>query len=837
MPILEKISFLPKAGDVAKAWDQNDPNTRVGWTEVPKALSLFFIRYLAWAKAGNTRGFYFQGRCNGSMAASLGDAITNEEQNIAELFEESIGLGKFSRLRNVFPSGPNMHGKDKDKKDRRIYISPYYLPPDCVEIFWDARGGLPLTEIDDFDLLENRIRESAGITDEPVTPKAEVRPAPPTPTPPEPEPEPEPVKLPTKPQKPATKKPSKSVPTTATELTAGGKSAPSPQQRTAPEIVVPPIIINLFSSLSVTEQPKPSAGEASDAPKAAPTTPAKAEPAPEKLQPNPPSSPPKKPSESAPTTATELGATPKPAPEPTPTNSPKEEPESSPLDWTPPEISLPPIDPKLFSVSPAKETWPDDLDVVTFGEGLDWTLRNAFEGVFILGATGSGKTSGSGATIAESFLHAGFGGLVLTVKTDEAEHWRKLCARCGREKDLVVVQRGGDWRLNLLAYEAQRPGQGGGLAKNLVAFCRNLLGIATRSQGGGSNDQFWQSATDQLLNATFDLFLMAGGAITFDRLANFIAAAPTEKLPTSEAGWLKIPLFGEVLAKAKANAGSAEDLRVLKRTTDYWCKIYPGLASKTRTSITLGVFAMLDTFRGRDVPDLISSDTNLTPESIMSGKIVVLDLPIKEFGQTGLLVQSAWKYLFQMALERQAKAGDASRRPVFLWEDEGQHFFSDHDHHFQATARSARVCRVVLTQNLHNFYMQFGQGGDAAANSVFGNLNTKIFHSNNDVATNEWSSKQFGSEIRTRMTVSQNPPPQASGFFDSFRQMINPASNTGYSHAEAWEPSVRPEEFCKLRNGGRQNDFEVDAFITWPQLDDGQGRHFILTTFLQNTQP
>src|SRR5271169_2434316 len=100
------------------------------------------------------------------------------------------------------------------------------------------------------------------------------------------------------------------------------------------------------------------------------------------------------------------------------------------------------------------------------------------------------------------------------------------------------------------------------------------------------------------------------------------------------------------------------------------------------------------------------------------------------------MVQSSWKYLFQTALERHTRTGDPRRRPVFLWEDEGQYFFSDHDHHFQATARSARVSRVVLTQNLHNFYKEFGHGGIEAANSVFGNLNTKIFHANSDPATN-----------------------------------------------------------------------------------------------------
>ena len=52
-----------------------------------------------------------------------------------------------------------------------------------------------------------------------------------------------------------------------------------------------------------------------------------------------------------------------------------------------------------------------------------WSIRDAFEGVQIFGAVGSGKTSGSGETIARAFLAAGFGGLVLTAKPDERELW------------------------------------------------------------------------------------------------------------------------------------------------------------------------------------------------------------------------------------------------------------------------------------------------------------------------------------------------------------------------------------------------------------------------------
>lgn len=60
-----------------------------------------------------------------------------------------------------------------------------------------------------------------------------------------------------------------------------------------------------------------------------------------------------------------------------------------------------------------------------------WTVRDSFEGTQIFGATGSGKTSGSGATLARAFLKAGYGGLVLTVKREEAGQWRQWLAEAG----------------------------------------------------------------------------------------------------------------------------------------------------------------------------------------------------------------------------------------------------------------------------------------------------------------------------------------------------------------------------------------------------------------------
>ena len=76
--------------------------------------------------------------------------------------------------------------------------------------------------------------------------------------------------------------------------------------------------------------------------------------------------------------------------------------------------------------------------LVSFGEreGDAWTIGDACEGTQIFGTTGSGKTSGSGRTLALAFLRAGFSGLVLCAKPDERELWGRYAAIAGREDDL-----------------------------------------------------------------------------------------------------------------------------------------------------------------------------------------------------------------------------------------------------------------------------------------------------------------------------------------------------------------------------------------------------------------
>ena len=104
-----------------------------------------------------------------------------------------------------------------------------------------------------------------------------------------------------------------------------------------------------------------------------------------------------------------------------------------------------------------------------------WTIRDAVRGTQIFGGIGSGKSSGSGKTIAKAFLKNGFGGLVLCAKPDERENWVAYAKETGRENDLIIFGEGSEHEFNPLEYEMTRGGKGAGEVFNLANLFMEIL--------------------------------------------------------------------------------------------------------------------------------------------------------------------------------------------------------------------------------------------------------------------------------------------------------------------------------------------------------------------------
>ncbi len=440
-----------------------------------------------------------------------------------------------------------------------------------------------------------------------------------------------------------------------------------------------------------------------------------------------------------------------------------------------------------------------------------WTLRDSQEGTIILGATGSGKTSGSGKTIARKFLQRGMGGLVLTVKVDETDFWKELAAECGREKDVVVFGPNQPHRFNFMEYEQNRAGDGAGLVQNLSKLFLTIMEMDSK-KGGKSSDDFWANTLKQLLNNTIDLLLLAGLPISVSSMADIISTAPSNIHEANSPEWAARSFCGQALLQAEANMKNPFDYEA---TSKYWLIGYPNLAEKTRSIITTQFTSLADSFMRGTLRELFCTETNIRPEDTwLSGKIIILNLPVKPFSETGVQAQVLFKYLFQKAVERRNVS--VHGEPVFLWADECQFFLHSYEPLFLSTARSSRVSTVYLTQNLPGLLTAFGTGGKNEVDTLMGNMQTKVFHANGDPVTNEFAANTLGKANTYGVGINWNPQGQGGG-----------------SMSEKLDYQVPLRAFTALKKGGPDNDLKVEAYLFQGGRVWSNGKNFLKITFKQ----
>ena len=495
---------------------------------------------------------------------------------------------------------------------------------------------------------------------------------------------------------------------------------------------------------------------------------------------------------------------------------------------TNPPPSKDPLDTPLFYFDQDPKT-KQDID--------PWTMRNAFEGTQIFGATGSGKTSGSGRTLALSFLTAKyqgqhpFGGIVLCAKPEEVALWANFtdssrddgyCKLAKREPANVMVigvnyanycELGltipdGGYCFDFLGYMASLGSDGTATHLSTSAFkppqfTNTLVSVfMTALEAGGdkgvsSAEPYWEDALRQMLTNAVDLILLAEEPFSIENLNNVIISAPQSRAEVRSEAWQKGACWRflddaqkkiqEHVNDAKATPEERRYWEARKRdlelTIQYWLLDFAGLAERTRSIIVSSFTSKATGMTRYPMRELFSSGRRAcTPTDSHKGKVIILDLSVKEFGETGRFAQVLFKTIWQRATEHPSR--DEFPNPVFLWADESQYFVTSEDTLFQQTARSKRVATVYMTQNISNYYaVMAGRNGNAMTDSLLGNFNTKIFHANGDPASNEWAERLFGKTIKPLWGYS--------------------GANSGQN--ESIQPAVPVDNFSKLAKGGDGN--------------------------------
>ncbi len=341
--------------------------------------------------------------------------------------------------------------------------------------------------------------------------------------------------------------------------------------------------------------------------------------------------------------------------------------------------------------------------------------------------------------------------------------------------------------------------------------------ISLTQRSAGRADDFWNQAANEMVSNILVLFLAAGEVPSLKLAKEVVESAPKYVSQWREPVWQLESRCWELIQKARANSARTPDFAMAEK---YWLQGFPDMPEKTRSSIVVTFGASVaQHFSFDDVHRLFGELTNVTPEDIFDGKIIVVDMPVKIDHAAGRFASIIWKYCVQLAVERRSN----KQRPVFIFADESQHFFTDYDQLFQTTARSSRCSVVYLTQNLPNYLSQSpGEAGRYRVESMCNCLKTRIIHQCSDPATRNWFANAIGKRRIMR-------PDSESTSFGKGRPV--PSRNEKLVD-DYW---VLPDLATGLKTGNVANRYQVTAIVTKAGKMFRNGRPALLARFDQRT--
>lgn len=478
-----------------------------------------------------------------------------------------------------------------------------------------------------------------------------------------------------------------------------------------------------------------------------------------------------------------------------------------------------PRDPSLSAMFKGRDPWSLDAPLFQWSPWDAFTLRNAVESVCIFGELGAAKTTGSAAWILLKYLQLGMGGLVCCVKPGDRELIEAYARGTGRADSLIIVSPQNKWRCNLIRYALMRPGVVGSRVETIVSLLMTIVEAAERAdRGSAQQDKFWQRSLRQILRNGVEVCIAARGEVSMKTLHEVVTSAPRTHGEVHDKEWQEASACYRLIEEAELKEKTERAQSDFELAAKYFLREFPDMPNDTRGSILATYGVMADVLLRGHMADLFDGETTFLPDLTFDGAIVVLDLPTKVYGQAGVYVQSAFTYLWQTACEQRDVKINA--RPVFWFVDEAHELVCNYTPEFLATARSARVASVLISQNKPNYLAAMGgEAGRHRVDAFLGNTGTKIFHANGDPETNRWASDTISEEIQTRT---------------NWHGTMEAGQGRG-GGSEAPGRKVLPSEFTALKKGGPQNGFMTDCIVyqTGACFEANSGEPWLRTSFRQ----
>lgn len=508
----------------------------------------------------------------------------------------------------------------------------------------------------------------------------------------------------------------------------------------------------------------------------------------------------------------------------------------------------------LFKKDKSKNNHEALLDQVLYkipGTGVAITWRDSIEGSIVLGSTGSGKSSGPGRYAALAMLRAGWGGCILCSKPDEATRWIRLANETGRQKELVVFNKGSNFEFNFLQYELERDGEG---SQEIISIVNALMNLNEQNRihlsgGDGKEEPFWNNTLRRIISQAILLLVLADEEVSIKNMRLLISGCfkddepdlyhhlkrqiatyedidPLKRREAQEQldRWIASSYFISVIERVNQKRfETIDEEQEAEMVLGYWVHDLPRVPDKTSSTIIESFMGVVEPFMTRGIlKEKFSKGLSpeLLPENIIKeNRIVILDFPYKEFQLAAIFAATIYKISFQACMERRKIEEESNPKPVCLFIDELQTFISPMtDSLFQTTARSSWVASFYLTQSINNLFWVMGHNQpQARAKSLLGNLNLKFFCSNSDASTNQYASEMIGKHM-----------------IDFENLSIGSDMKISKSKNQRMHERISPDHFTTLRTGSKSNNYLVDAVVFKAgKVWDQNGQNFALARFDQ----
>lgn len=439
-------------------------------------------------------------------------------------------------------------------------------------------------------------------------------------------------------------------------------------------------------------------------------------------------------------------------------------------------------------------------------------LKDLMEHILVVGSTGSGKTSTVGYYLCRGIMQAKEKiGMVVFQYKDDTQQWLDWAAKFGRAEDVIVIDDHDTNVFNILeGYQNQD-------ANSAVETLAVLSELSVKSGGEKQSEPYWEIMMRQRLHRLVLLNQLSGEPLNPLTLFKIHSSAPQLPEQLHDTDFHTASFCWQMLAKAQARMGAHHPKFQL--VEEYFVRVMPYMADKTQSSILSIAGGVLEPFVNSDLlQNLFCGSTNLSLDVLLSGKIVILNLPIQKHHYAGRVAQMLFKHVLQKRIEGRDLV--QMPHPVIFFLDEYQHLISKHDTLFMSTARSSRAGMLMMTQNISSLYAQVGGSGSIAeqnVNSLLALANHKIFLAQNNHVTNEFAAKTIGMGLHQLTSSSTD--------------MQRMAGNAGVS--ESYHYQVMPTEFTMLKRGGVAHNHLVEAIITATGKRFSNGRNYLHLTLKQ----